>query len=517
MDEASIPQLIGLAIALVLSAFFSAAEALLNRLSKDEIIDIVEKGGSRADVITSLLQEPRRYAATIIVAKSCLLVTIVLLVASLVDSLGYHIIASILLIVIFTEIVPKNYIKDRNRNSLFFATRFLQIAYIVLYFVVKPLMLLGYLWVRIFGGKVHSEETLASPEEIEVLINVGDSEEILEKEELDMIQRIFDLPDTVAREVMVPRTDMVCLDVSADMDEILKTTVETRHSRIPVYEDTIDNIIGILHVKDMLDYWRRGQPINIRELIEQRLPSFTPESKNIKSLLQELRSQQRMVIIVDEYGGTAGLLTTEDIIEEIVGEIQDEDETADEWFQIQYVIDATMDIHELNNQFGTNLTAENACSIGKFIINNLGSVPPVGEILEYQNLQFSILETNDSEILQVGIVNKSVIPNDILMTKNILDETMIQEGFIPHYMVDARMDIDELNELLGVNLTAESVDTIGGFIIDLLGEVPEKNRVFKCQGLQFSILEADERRILRVEIRKSGKPENQTTGQKRVV
>ena len=493
--------MIGLAIALVLSAFFSAAEALLNRLSKDEIIDIVEKGGSRADVITSLLQEPRRYAATIIVTKSCLLVAIVLLVASLVNLLEYHVIVSpivsILLIVIFTEIVPKNYIKDRNRNSLFFATRFLQIAYIVLYLVVKPLMLLGYLWVRIFGGKVRNEETLASPEEIEALINVGDSEEILEKEERDMIQRIFDLPDTVAREVMVPRTDMVCLDVSADMDEILKTAVETRHSRIPVYEDTIDNIIGILHVKDMLDYWRRGQPINIRELIEQRLPSFTPESKNIKSLLQELRSQQRMVIIVDEYGGTAGLLTTEDIIEEIVGELQDEDETTDEWFQIRYIVDATMDIHELNNQFGTNLTAENACSIAKFIINNFGSVPAVGEILEYQDLQFSILEANDSEILQVGIVNKSMIPNDIL------DETMIQEGFIPHYMVDARMDIDELNELLGVNLTAESVDTIGGFIIDLLGEVPEKNRVFECQGLQFSILEADERRILRVEIRKS--------------
>jgi len=535
LDELPIIQLIGLSVSLVLSACFSAAEALISRLSKDEILEKVEEGGWGADVITSLLQEPRKYSATIIVAKSCLIVAIVYLVVSIGKSFEYHRIVapiiSTILIVIFTEMVPKNYIKGRNRNSLVYATRFIQISYIILYFIVKPLTLFGYLWVRVFGGKVSEEkETLASPEEIEALVNVGDSEEILEKEERDMIYRIFDLPDTIAREVMIPRTDMVCLDVSISMDEILETVVSSRHSRIPVYEGTIDNIIGILHVKDMFaslsgyfvnhfESWRTKQLINLRELIANRPPFFTPESKKIKDLLQELRAnKQRMAIIVDEYGGTAGLLTTEDIIEEIVGEIQDEDETGEEGFEIQYMVDSKVDISKLNELLGANLFSENRKasavarneaiselninSVENFIVDFLGKRPEVGETFEYQDLEFSILESNEEGTLRLGIVEKQ--GGNVSSTDEIQSESKVgEEWFHLRYLVDARMDIHELNELLGTNLISESVDTIGGFIIDLLGEVPEKDRTFEHQGLHFSILEADERRILRVAIVKN--------------
>lgn len=501
MDEVSLIQLIGLSVSLVLSACFSAAEALISRLSKDEILETVEQGGWGADVITSLLQEPRKYSVTIIVAKSCLIVAVVLFVVSIGSALGYHRIVtpiiSTILVVVFTEIVPKNYIKGRNRNSLVYATRFLQISYIILYVIVKPMMLLSYIWVRVFGGKVSvEEETLASPEEIEALVNVGDSEEILEKEERDMIYRIFDLPDTVAREVMVPRTDMVCLDVAANMDEILETVVSSRHSRIPVYEDTIDNIIGILHVKYMFESWRKKQPVNLREIIANRPPFFTPESKKIRDLLQDLRAnKQRMAIIVDEYGGTAGLLTTEDIIEEIVGEMQDEDETGQEEFEIEYMVDARLDISKVNELLDASLPAKNTNSVGKFIVDFLGKVPEAGETFEYQDLRFSILEASEEEILRVGIVKKlggriGAAPTDEIQ----------EEWFQLRYLLNARMDIHELNELIGTNLTSESVDTIGGFIIDLLGEVPEKDRTFEHQGLQFSVLEADERRIIRVAI-----------------
>jgi putative hemolysin len=344
-----------------------------------------------------------------------------------------------------------------------------------------------------------AEETLASPEEIEALVNVGDSEEILEKEERDMIYRILDLPDTVAREVMVPRTDIVCLDVSANMDEILETVVLSRHSRIPVYEATIDNIVGILHVKDMFEFWRTKQPINLHEIIVNRPPFFTPESKKIRDLLQELRAnKQRMTIIVDEYGGTAGLLTTEDIIEEIVGEMQDEDETGEEGFEIQYIVDANTDISKLNELLGANLSAESTNSVERFIVDFLGRIPKASETFEYQDLHFSILESNKEKILRVGIVKKLQLL-EAIQYESKTDE----EWFQLRYFVDARMDIHELNELLGTNLTSESVDTIGGFIIDLLGEVPEKNRTFEYQGLQFSVLEADEKRILRVAIIKN--------------
>jgi len=306
------------------------------------------------------------------------------------------------------------------------------------------------------------------------------------------------------------------------MDEILETVVSSRHSRIPVYEGTIDNIIGILHVKDMFaslsgyfvnhfESWRTKQLINLRELIANRPPFFTPESKKIKDLLQELRAnKQRMAIIVDEYGGTAGLLTTEDIIEEIVGEIQDEDETGAEGFEIQYMVDSMVDISKLNELLGVNLFAENRKpsasvnevninSVENFIVDFLGKRPEVGETFEYQDLEFSIFESNEEGALRLGIVKKR--GGNVSTTDEIQFESKVgEEWFHLRYLVDARMDIHELNELLGTNLISESVDTIGGFIIDLLGEVPEKDRTFEHQGLHFSILEADERRILRVAI-----------------
>jgi len=493
-DVDSLIQLIGLLITLVLSACFSAAEALLNRLNKDEIVETVTEGGTRADVITSLLQEPRKYFATVIVAKSCLTVAVVLFVYLLLEKyLPIVPVLSILLIVVFTEIVPKNYIKDKNRNSLVYATRFLQISYIILYLIIKPLTILGYLWVRIIGGKVSKEdESLVSLEDIETLISVGDSEELLEEDEREMLLSIFELPDTVAREIMVPRTDMICLNISADMSEILKIAVETRHSRIPVYEGTIDNIIGILHVKDMLSYWQKGEPINIRELIESRPPFVTPESKKVKDLLQELRkTRQRMAIIVDEYGGTAGIVTTEDIIEEIVGEIQDEDEIDEEWF-VQYIVDAKETVKKVNERLGVNLPSENAESVGKLVADLQGDKFTAGESFLYEDVQFSILEADETEILSIGIVKKGM-----------KDEPIVDGNWAKvQYLVDARMGLEEFSELLDVGLTSESVDSVGGFVVDLLGEVPVQGKTFDHQGLQFAILEADERRVLRIGVMK---------------
>ena len=494
MDEESLIQLIGLLITLALSACFSAAEALLNRLNKDEIVKTVTEGGTRADIITSLLQEPRKYFATIIVAKSCLTVAVVFLVYLLLKShLPIVFVLSILLIVIFTEIVPKNYIKDKNRNSLIYATRFLRISYITLYLIIKPLTLLGYLWVRILGGKISKgDEFLVSPEDIETLVSVGDSEELLEEDERDMLLSIFEFPDTVAREIMVPRTDMVCLDVSSDTNEILKTTVETRHSRIPVYEGTIDNIIGMLYVKDMLSYWQKGEPIDIRELIENRPPFNTPESKKVKDLLQELRrAKQRMAIIVDEYGGTAGIVTTEDIIEEIVGEMQDEDETDEEWFNVQYIINAKEGVSDINGRLGTNLPSENAENIGKLVAGLQENEYSVGESFVYEYVQLSILEADETGILSVGIVKKDV-----------RIESIVEDAAKIQYLVDARMSLEEFNERLETELTSESMDSIGGFIVDQLGEVPAQGKTFERQGLYFSILESDERRILRIGVMK---------------
>ena len=420
MDE-DIVKLICLVILSMLTAFFSAAEALLNRLTREDILNIAETGGTGYETLTSLLRKPRRYSATIITAKSILVVAVVLLLVSLLgfENLKSRVIAgcaATILIVVVTELIPKNYIRGSSENSTIHTLRFLRVIYWILYVVVAPLILLGNVGVRILGGKDRpQEDSVVSPEVLEALDNVGDSQEILEAEEREMISRILDLPDKVAREIMNARTDMVCLEVSTPKEDVLRTAIESRHSRIPVYEETVDRIIGVLHVKDMLDYWEAGRPIDLRELIAERTPFFTPESKKISDLFQDLRAnKQQMALVVDEYGGTAGLVTLEDIVEEIVGEIQDEYD-ADELEECillsanTYSVDARMNIDDLNEQLQVELEAENVDTIGGFVVDFLGRVPEMGSSFSYQGLDFTILESDERRIHRMTIqtpVNK---------------------------------------------------------------------------------------------------------------
>lgn len=415
-DIDTIFKLVCLFALFILAAFFSAAETLLNRLTRNEILNIAEAGGKRYEILASLLRDSRRYSATIIIAKSGLIVSIVVIFMSMVNvgpprirSVIGAILAAIVIVVI-TELIPKNYVRGSSENSTIHALRFLRVAYWVLYFVIKPLTLLGYFGVRILGGKVESEQdNIVSPEELETVVNVGDSQEILEAEEREMISRILDLPDIVAREIIIPRTDMVCLEVSTSEEEVLRTAIGSRHSRIPVYEETIDYIIGILNVKDMLDYWAEGKPIDLKGLVTDRPPFFTPESKKISELFRDLRAnKQHMAIVVDEYGGTAGVVTLEDIIEEIVGEIQDEydSDELDECIPLGenlYSVDTRMSIDNLNEQLGTQLESENVDTIGGFVVDYFGKVPAQGDELSHQGIVFTVLEADERRVHRIQI------------------------------------------------------------------------------------------------------------------
>ena len=421
-DIDSIIKLVGLFALFILAAFFSAAETLLNRLTRNDILNIAEAGGKRYEILASLLRDSRRYSATIITAKSGLIVSIVVIFMSVVNvgpprirSVIGAILAAIVIVVI-TELIPKNYVRGSSENSTIHALRFLRVSYWVLYFVIKPLTLLGYFGVRILGGKVQTEQdNIVSPEELETVVNVGDSQEILEAEEREMISRILDLPDIVAREIIIPRTDMVCLEVSTSEEEVLRTAIGSRHSRIPVYEETIDYIIGILNVKDMLDYWAEGKPIDLKGLVTDRPPFFTPESKKISDLFRDLRAnKQHMAIVVDEYGGTAGVVTLEDIIEEIVGEIQDEydSDELDECLSLGenlYSVDTRMSIDNLNEQLGTQIESENVDTIGGFVVDCFGKVPAQGDQLSHQGIEFTVLEADERRVHRIQIRTLNVV------------------------------------------------------------------------------------------------------------
>lgn len=403
-------KLVSLSILLILNALFSAAEALLARLTRDDILQFAEEGGKRYEVLTSLLHHPRRYSLTIITAKTILIVSSVMVFMTFWKYPAANAALAAVCLVIFTELFPKNYVQGSTGDATIQALSVLRAVYWGGFLVLIPLNFVANLLVRVFGGKVPSaQDSLVAPEVLEALDNVADSQEILEPDDREMIARILDLPDKVAREIMVARTDMACLEVTTPGDEVLQTTITCRHTRIPIYEETIDRIIGILHVKDMLVCWEEDKPINLRELIVDRTPFFTPESKNISELFRELRAhKQHIAIVVDEYGGTAGIVTLENIIEEIVGEIHDEDEIDEEDAYVQmdtntYSVDARLNLIELNEKLGTELEAENIDTIGGFVVDHLGRVPEQDTQFTYRGIRFTILEADERRIQRIHI------------------------------------------------------------------------------------------------------------------
>lgn len=229
----------------------------------------------------------------------------------------------------------------------------------------------------------------------------------LEAEEQQMISHIYEFSETLAREVMVPRVDMVCADATQGIKEVIRLIKESGHSRIPVYRESVDNIEGIVYAKDLLTNQAEGHDSS-SVLGLARTPFFIPETKKIDDLLRDLRrSKVHMAIVVDEYGGTAGLVTLEDILEEIVGEIQDEyDSEEPEFVQIEpgsFRVDGRMNLDDLNELCGSNLPTDSVDTIGGFIYDLLGRIPKEGEAIEWSDLRFIVEEVEGQRIAKVVV------------------------------------------------------------------------------------------------------------------
>ena len=412
MDEIDSLRILGLLSTLFLAAVFSMAELLLYRLSKGEIIDVAEAGGGEYEILHSLLRAPQRYHATIAIIKSlCILGGFVLSLHFFSAQPEIMAVAVVsLVLALFTELIPKNYIRNTNVESAIRMLYFLRPIYWLLFPIVMPMIFLSRLGIRILGGSSSAaNDSLVSSESLETFVAIGDRQEILDQDEREMISRILDLPDKVAREIMIPRTDMVRIDATTPADEVLQIAIQSRHSRIPVYQGRVDHIIGILHVKELLDCWAEKKPIELEKLVANRPPFFTPESRKIWDLFQDLQAnKQHLAIVVDEYGGTDGIVTLEDIIEEIVGEIQDEYDTDDEIECIQlseqtYSVDARMHIDDFNDIFQTELKAESVDTIGGVVIDHFGKVPEKDDFFVHLGLKISILDADDRRVYRVHV------------------------------------------------------------------------------------------------------------------
>jgi CBS domain containing-hemolysin-like protein len=249
-------------------------------------------------------------------------------------------------------------------------------------------------------------------EEIKTLVDAGEEGGFIEEEEKEMIYSIFEFGDTLVREVMIPRIDMVALEVNTNIHDALDLIIQAGHSRVPVFQETVDNIVGMLYAKDLLKYWQEdAESLKLGDIL--RDVYYVPETKMVDELLQELQQRKvHIAIVVDEYGGTAGLVTIEDILEEIVGEIQDEYDVEEAFMEVisedEIVFNGRMDLDDVNRIMELELPTDNSDTLGGLVYTSLGRVPVVGDKVHLQNVEITVLSVIRRQIKKVKLVRLPV-------------------------------------------------------------------------------------------------------------
>jgi len=269
-------------------------------------------------------------------------------------------------------------------------------------------------WSTKFKGFFSGKPGANSEEELQELIDASEQKGIIDEDEGGMIQSILELDETIVREIMVPRTSMVCCDREAPLSEVLQEIITSGHSRIPLYQETNDNIIGFIYAKDLLKYW--GQPLEKVSFDEVlRPPYLVPESKNVGELLKEFRQQRvHIAIVIDEYGGTSGLITIEDLIEEIVGEIRDEYDLEEEWLTPQedgsVLVDGRLAVEEFEEYFELEVEREKFDTVGGYLVEHLGHVPASGEYVRIDGLKILIVSADPMAIRRLRVCAAEASP-----------------------------------------------------------------------------------------------------------
>ena len=260
------------------------------------------------------------------------------------------------------------------------------------------------------GYALGADPSLATEEQIKTLVDAGEEEGFIEEDEREMIYSIFELGDTLAREVMVPRIDVVALEVNTSVGDALKVIVEAGHSRIPVYRDTIDNIVGMLYAKDLLKHWPDSGNLKLSDIL--RDVYYIPETKTVDDLLQELqRRKVHIAVVVDEYGGVAGLVTIEDILEEIVGEIQDEYDSEEAIMEVigpdEVIFNGRMDLDDVNRIMNIDLPTDSSDTISGLIYSSLGRVAVVGDRVQFDDVDLAVLSVLGRRIKEVKVTRSA--------------------------------------------------------------------------------------------------------------
>lgn len=400
LDDGSLSSLTILLLLIAASALVTLTYNALTNARQTPLREQAEAGSARAKRALSLLDSLIRlnitYQLSLLILNFSIAAVATLLVAqpiiaadsNVVPGVVYGVVlaGTVLAALLFGQIIPST-IGSAYADALAPALSALAWGLLVVFTPVVFLMMsLSKLIADLFGGD--NMAVSVTEEEIMTLIDAGQKEGTIEDEEKAMIFSVLQFSETLVREVMVPRIDIVAVEINTPLEAALAKFVETGHSRLPVYDEKIDNIEGLLYAKDLLSLWHNGdtKPRSIRELM--RPAYFVPESKRADLVLKELQlSKIHLAIVVDEYGGTAGIVTIENLIEEIVGDIQDEYDLEEEAEYVQhgedeYLVDASMDLDDFNDLLNIDLPTEEADTLGGYIYSQLGRVPTAGEAVE---------------------------------------------------------------------------------------------------------------------------------------
>lgn len=417
MSINTIIQLVLLFILVFLSSFFSASETSLMSLNKIRLRHMVENDVKNAKKTEQLLESPNKMLGSILLGNNAVNNGATAVATALALSLfpnksgGVAYVTAIMtfLILIVGEITPKNLaVQYTEKIALAVAPIILFLSKIFAPIVFMLTKITNFL-IKALGGEIDTHRPFITSEELKTIVDVSSQEGILEHEEKEMIYNIFDFADLRIKDLMVQRTDMIAVDTNVTYNELLELFKNL--SRLPVYEDTIDNIIGIMYSKDL--FYANIEDSNIKESFDvrkyMRAPLMTFEFIKINDFFKQMQGHRsHIAIVLDEYGGVAGLVTMEDIIESIFGDIDDEfDEIAELDVQVikenEYIINGNMRLEELNELIGTDFESEDFESIGGYLIGVLGRLPKYNEIINYQSIKFVIENIEKNRINKIRI------------------------------------------------------------------------------------------------------------------
>ena len=410
MNPENIRNIIALAVLILMSGYFSATETAFLSCNKTRLRTMAEKGNKRAALVNRLNENYDRLLSTILIGNNIVNLTAAsigtVLFVRLYGDIGATVSTAVItvLVLIFGEITPKNVAKDCPEKLAMFSAPIIR----VLIWIFTPLNLLFGLWKKLVSKVLHLEsDSKMSQEELLMLVEEVREGGTIDSEEGDLLKNAIEFNDMRAEDILTHRVDLEAVDIESTKEEIAEVFTQSKFARLPVYEDSIDNIIGILNMKDFYD----GTGItakSIRDIMTK--PLFVLKSEKIDELLKLLQeTKSQMAVILDEYGGTLGIVTLEDILEELVGEIWDEhDEVTEEYVPIgenRWRVDCSVNLDDFCDFFGIE-TDSTTISLGGWVMEQLGKVPEAGDSFEFECLSVSVVDTDGQRVTFIDVEKK---------------------------------------------------------------------------------------------------------------